>query len=83
MIFFDGEEAVVDWSRDGDNTYGSRHYVQAAQQAGETASQAAGPGAWGTTIAIILAVGAATLGGMVGRNERIVLPGARTVVTTR
>ena len=56
---------------------------QAAQQAGETASQAAGPGAWGTTIAIILAIGAATLGGMVGRNERMVLPGSRTVVASR
>jgi hypothetical protein len=56
---------------------------QAAQQAGETATRAAGPGAWGTTIAIILAIGAATLGGMVGRNERMVLPGSRTVVATR
>jgi hypothetical protein len=56
---------------------------QAAQQAQETASEAAGPGAWGTTIAIILAIGAATLGGMVGRNERMVLPGSRTVVATR
>jgi glutaminyl-peptide cyclotransferase len=34
LIFFDGEEAVVEWSRNNDNTYGSRHYVQAAQQAG-------------------------------------------------
>ena len=57
--------------------------AQAAQQASETASKAAGPGAWGTTIAIILAVGAATLGGMVGRNERMVLPGSRTVVASR
>jgi hypothetical protein len=57
--------------------------TQAAQQAGETASRAAGPGAWGTTIAIILAIGAATLGGMVGRNERMVLPGSRTVVASR
>ena len=56
---------------------------QAAQQAQDTASEAAGPGAWGTTIAIILAIGAATLGGMVGRNERMVLPGSRTVVATR
>jgi hypothetical protein len=55
----------------------------AAQQAADTASEAAGPGAWGTTIAIILAIGAATLGGMVGRNERMVLPGSRTVVATR
>src|SRR5918995_723000 len=55
----------------------------AAQQAADTASEAAGPGAWGTTIAIILAIGAATLGGMVGRNERMVLPGSRTVVASR
>jgi len=55
----------------------------AAQQAANNASKAAGPGAWGTTIAIILAIGAATLGGMVGRNERMVLPTSRTVVTTR
>ena len=34
LIFFDGEEAVVDWSRNNDNTYGSRHYVEAAQKAG-------------------------------------------------
>src|SRR5215208_2904732 len=56
---------------------------QTAQQAADAASKAAGPGAWGTTIAIILAVGAATLGGMVGRNERMVLPRSRTVVATR
>ena len=62
---------------------GATEVAQAAQQAAETASEAAGPGAWGTTIAIILAIGAATLGGMVGRNERMVLPGSRTVVATR
>ena len=34
LLFFDGEEAINrDW-RDPDNTYGSRHYVQTAQQAG-------------------------------------------------
>lgn len=33
LLFFDGEEAVVEWTRN-DNTYGSRHYVAAAQQAG-------------------------------------------------
>ncbi len=34
LLFLDGEEAVNwDW-RGLDNTYGSRHYVQAAQQAG-------------------------------------------------
>jgi Zn-dependent M28 family amino/carboxypeptidase len=32
FIFFDGEEAFGEW-RDG-NTFGSRHYVQAAQKAG-------------------------------------------------
>jgi hypothetical protein len=49
----------------------------------QAASQNAGPGAWGTAIAIILAVGAATLGGMIGRNPRLILPGQRTVVTAR
>lgn len=34
LLFFDGEEAFVDWYRNNDNTYGSRHYVQAAQKAG-------------------------------------------------
>jgi Zn-dependent M28 family amino/carboxypeptidase len=34
LIFFDGEEAVVEWSLNNDNTYGSRHYVAAALQAG-------------------------------------------------
>jgi glutaminyl-peptide cyclotransferase len=34
LLFFDGEEAINwDWV-DPDNTYGSRHYVQAAQQTG-------------------------------------------------
>ncbi|MDP1570279.1 MAG: M28 family peptidase [Vicinamibacterales bacterium] len=37
FIFFDGEEAVVEW-REGDHTYGSRHYVAAAQKAGTLAS---------------------------------------------
>jgi glutaminyl-peptide cyclotransferase len=31
LVFFDGEEAVVEWEGD-DNTYGSRHYVQAARR---------------------------------------------------
>ena len=33
LLFFDGEEAVVEW-QGTDNTYGSRYYVQAAQKAG-------------------------------------------------
>lgn len=34
LLFFDGEEAINrDWV-DPDNTYGSRHYVQAAQKSG-------------------------------------------------
>jgi Zn-dependent M28 family amino/carboxypeptidase len=37
LLFLDGEEAVVEW-RDGDNTYGSRHYVESAQKAGTLAS---------------------------------------------
>ena len=34
LIFFDGEEAVVDWSRNNDNTYGSRYYVDTAKRDG-------------------------------------------------
>jgi Zn-dependent M28 family amino/carboxypeptidase len=34
LMFFDGEEAVVEWSLNNDNTYGSRHYVAAALKAG-------------------------------------------------
>ena len=34
LVFFDGEEALVDWWHDGDNTYGSRHYVETARRAG-------------------------------------------------
>ncbi len=37
LLFFDGEEAVVDWYRDNDNTYGSRHYVETARQTGTLA----------------------------------------------
>jgi Zn-dependent M28 family amino/carboxypeptidase len=33
LLFLDGEEAVVEW-QDDDHTYGSRHYVQAAERAG-------------------------------------------------
>ena len=37
LLFFDGEEAVVDWYRNNDNTYGSRHYVETAQETGTLA----------------------------------------------
>jgi Zn-dependent M28 family amino/carboxypeptidase len=33
IVFFDGEEAVIDWTGT-DHTYGSRHYVQAARRDG-------------------------------------------------
>jgi glutaminyl-peptide cyclotransferase len=33
LLFFDGEEAVVEWQGD-DNTYGSRYYVEAARRGG-------------------------------------------------
>jgi glutaminyl-peptide cyclotransferase len=36
FLFFDGEEAVVEWSAT-DSTYGSRHYVQQAQTTGTLA----------------------------------------------
>jgi hypothetical protein len=76
-------QTAVDEAAENPEAAVPQEVEQAAQQAADTASEAAGPGAWGTTIAIILAVGAATLGGMVGRNERMVLPGSRTVVATR
>ena len=34
IVFFAGEEAFVDWYVGNDNTYGSRHYVEAARRAG-------------------------------------------------
>jgi Zn-dependent M28 family amino/carboxypeptidase len=37
LLFFDGEEAVVDWYRNNDNTYGSRRYVEQARKAGTLA----------------------------------------------
>ena len=37
LIFLDGEEAVVEW-RGKDNTYGSRHYVDAAKRDGSLKS---------------------------------------------
>jgi glutaminyl-peptide cyclotransferase len=37
LLFLDGEEAVVEW-REGDNTYGSRHYVESSQKAGTLGS---------------------------------------------
>jgi Zn-dependent M28 family amino/carboxypeptidase len=33
LVWFDGEEAVIEWDIDKDSTYGSRYYVQAAQKA--------------------------------------------------
>jgi len=37
LVFLDGEEAVVEW-RGTDHTYGSRHYVEAAQRTGSLAT---------------------------------------------
>ena len=34
LVFFDGEEAVIDWYQGNDNTYGSRHYVETARAGG-------------------------------------------------
>lgn len=38
FVWFDGEEAMVEWDLDTDSTYGSRYYVQAAQKAGALSS---------------------------------------------
>ncbi len=37
LLFLDGEEAVVEWTGD-DHTYGSRHYVEAAEADGSLAT---------------------------------------------
>ncbi len=37
LLFLDGEEAVVEW-QGTDNTYGSRHYVEAARKSGSLKS---------------------------------------------
>jgi glutaminyl-peptide cyclotransferase len=37
LLFLDGEEAIIEWEGD-DNTYGSRHYVRAAQENGSLSS---------------------------------------------
>lgn len=55
---------------------------QAAAAATEVARERVGPGAWGTAIAMILAVGAATLGGKIGQDQRRTIA-SRTVVATR
>jgi hypothetical protein len=56
---------------------------EAGTAAAQAAKENAGPGAWGTAIAILLAIGAATIGGIVGKNQSMSLPGSRNVVTTR
>lgn len=38
LVFFDGEEALLPTWSDGDNTYGSRHFVAAAKKDGSLAS---------------------------------------------
>lgn len=53
-----------------------------AAVAAEVASENIAPGAWGTAIAMLLALVAASLGGLVGQNqERDRLPGSRTVAS--
>ena len=34
LLFFDGEEAVIEWHKDNDHTYGSQYYVDAARRDG-------------------------------------------------
>lgn len=53
---------------------------EAVQAAADTAVAKAGPGAWGTAIAIVLALGAAAVGGMVGQTQTMSFPGIRTRV---
>jgi glutaminyl-peptide cyclotransferase len=37
LVFFDGEEAFIDWYLGDDNRYGSRHYVAEAKRTGDLA----------------------------------------------
>lgn len=53
---------------------------EAVQAAADSAAAKAGPGAWGTAIAILLAIGAAAVGGMVGQTQTMAFPGVRTRV---
>ena len=54
---------------------------EAVQAAADTVASKAGPGAWGTAIAILLAIGAAALGGTVGQTQAVVLPSGRTLMS--
>jgi hypothetical protein len=53
------------------------------QAAADTAAKNAGPGAWGTAIAILLAIGAAAVGGMVGQTQAVVFPRVGTRLARR
>ncbi len=54
---------------------------QAVQAAADTAAAKAGPGAWGTAIAIVLAIGAAALGGHIGQTQAANVPVVRRLAT--
>ncbi len=56
---------------------------EAVQAAADTAAAKAGPGAWGTAIAIFLAIGAAAVGGMIGQTQAGVFPRVGTRVARR
>ena len=85
----DAEEAVDDAAADPDaaitevtEQVGEVIPEDPAAVAAEVASEDIAPGAWGTAIAMLLAVVAATLGGLVGQNqERDRVPGSRTLVS--
>jgi hypothetical protein len=57
--------------------------TKTVQAAADTAAKQAGPGAWGTALAILLAIGAAALGGRVGQTQIVTLPGGRILATHR
>jgi hypothetical protein len=54
---------------------------EAVQDAADTAAAQAGPGAWGTAIAILLALGAAAVGGKVGQTQMMAVSGRRTLLS--
>jgi hypothetical protein len=75
-----GNVPTVDQTTNAVNAVVPDQADQAARQAAQAAQQNAGPGAWGTAIAIALAIIAAMRGGKAGQEDRLALPGSRVAV---
>jgi hypothetical protein len=75
-----GNVPTVDQTTNAANAVVPDQADQAARQAAQAAQQNAEPGAWGTAIALALAIIAAMLGGKAGQEDRLALPGSRVAV---